>query len=666
MTLSEVRARYLAFFAARGHKIIPSASLVPENDPTTLFTSSGMQPLVPYLLGQPHPEGKRVADSQKSFRADDIDEVGDNRHTTFFEMLGNWSFGDYFKKEQLAWIFAFLTDAQEGVGLDPMNLYVTVFAGDSEMEIPADDESVRIWKELFLSKDIDAKYVQLGSEANGSALGMQGGRIFSYDVKKNWWSRSGVPSKMPPGEPGGPDSEIFYDFGERDAQGRPRHDEKFGARCHPNCDCGRFLEIGNSVFMEFKKREDGSFEKLSQQNVDFGGGLERITAATNGDSDIFHIDVFENAAKVLEAETGKLYIENERAFRIILDHIRAIVFLIADGVNPSNVGRGYIVRRLLRRAIRIGDGLGATQGRISNRSSLSSVAQSFIEKYMAVYPRGYGLAGSLNRILEEIEKEEKKFRETLKEGLKELDKMFGSGHVSMIPLEKEGQGPAVNEADPVKAFFIFQTYGFPLELIEEELAKKHPPLFVDKKKFEEEMIKHQNLSRTASAGTFKGGLADASEKTVRLHTAHHLLLRALQQVLGPTVKQRGSNITAERLRMDYLHDAKLTDEQKAAVEKIVNDKIAEDLPVIRSEMPLEEAEKLGAEHEFGQKYPARVSVYSVGPKGATVEDPKFSEAFSIEFCGGPHVSHTGEIGHFKIIKEEAVAAGIRRVRGVIE
>jgi alanyl-tRNA synthetase len=645
MTLSEVRSRYLAFFAARGHVVVPSASLVPENDPTTLFTSSGMQPLVPYLLGQPHPEGKRIANSQKSFRADDIDEVGDNRHTTFFEMLGNWSLGDYFKKEQLAWIFEFLTDAQVGVGLDPMNLYVTVFAGDAEMEIPADDESVRIWKELFLSKDIDAKYVALGSEANGSALGMQGGRIFSYDVKKNWWSRAGVPSKMPAGEPGGPDSEVFYDFGEKDEHGVSRHSATFGVQCHPNCDCGRFLEIGNSVFMEFKKRDDGRFEKLAQRNVDFGGGLERITASSINSADVFNIDVFDEVKAILETSTGKKYKDYEKDFRVILDHVRAAVFLLSDGVKVSNVGRGYVLRRLLRRAIRFSDKLDArdlvsTNGKFAlPTSSIVPAADSFVKIY--------NLAKYANEIIPDIEKEERQFRETLTRGLREFEKIAEKGNIT-------GED----------AFNLFTTYGFPFELTLELAAEHH--LKVDVKGFAIKMEMHRDLSRTASAGTFKGGLADTSEKTIRLHTTHHLLLHALQMVLGPTVKQRGSNITSERLRLDYLHDAKLTDEQKKEVERIVNEKITEDLPVIRSEMPLADAEKLGAEHEFGQKYPARVSVYSIGPKEATLEDPKFSEAFSIEFCGGPHVTHTGEIGHFTIAKEEAVAAGIRRIRGVIE
>ena len=639
MRTQELRDKFLDFYKKRGHEVISSSSLIPENDPTTLFTGSGMQPLLPFLLGQPHPRGKRVTDAQKCFRAEDIEEVGDNRHTTFFEMLGNWSFGDYFKQEQLPWIFEFLTKSREegGAGLDPHRLYVTVFAGDSMTGIPADEESISIWKKLFADKGIEAKYIALESNEKGSELGMQGGRIFSYDVRKNWWSRAGVPAKMPAGEPGGPDSEVFYDF-------QTPHDPKFGKECHPNCDCGRFLEIGNSVFMEYIKKEDGSFEKLTQRNVDFGGGLERIAAAVNDDPDIFNIDVFSVAKDYLERETRKTYKGNEVAFRVILDHVRAAVFLIGDGVTPSNVGRGYLVRRLLRRAVRFGDELGATQGKESAHSSLSSAATAFIDEYKIAYPN---LAGQAEFILSEMEKEEKKFRATLKEGLRELEKLVA----------KEG---GMGEVDPEKVFFIYQTYGFPLELVEEELAKRS--LRFDKEKVGLEMEKHRELSRTASAGVFKGGLADRSAETTRLHTAHHLLLKALQMVLGPEVKQRGSNITAERLRMDFSYANKMTEEQKKEVERIVNEKINEDLPVLRSEMPKEEAEKLGAEHEFGQKYPDIVSVYSIGPKDAAPGDPRFSESFSIEFCGGPHVNRTGEIGRFEIVKEEGVAAGMRRIR----
>jgi alanyl-tRNA synthetase len=630
MHLAEVRKRYLEFFKERGHVVIPSAPLVPENDPTTLFTGSGMQPLVPYLLGQPHPEGKRVTDSQKSFRAEDIDEVGDNRHTTFFEMLGNWSFGDYFKQEQLSWFFGFLVDKNKGIGLDPARLYVTVFAGDPEMNIPPDDESVAIWKKLFGDSRVDGgnpNYVELGSEARGGEVGMQGGRIFSYDVKKNWWSRAGVPSKMPAGEPGGPDSEVFYEFTSVE------HDSKFGAHCHPNCDCGRFLEIGNSVFMEYKKCADGTFEKLAQRNVDFGGGLERITAASNDDPDVFHIDVFSGMTERMPQELTA----DRKKMRIILDHVRAAVFLIGDGVLPSNKGQGYVLRKLIRRVALF------SRARKSDMAWLHHVIASIVESYGSVYDN---VRIDAEKITKTIVDEFAKFAVAVEDGLKEFENRAVSGTVS-------GKD----------AFDLYQSYGFPWELTE-EIAKERG-ITVDREAFEKEFENHRKLSQTASAGTFKGGLADTSERTVKLHTTHHLLLKALQMVLGPQVKQRGSNITSERLRMDFNYDGKMTDEEKRAVEKIVNEKIVEDLPVLRNEMAREDAEKLGAEHEFGAKYPDRVSVYSIGPKGATLASPQFDKAFSIEFCGGPHVTHTGEIGTFKLIKEEAVAAGIRRIRGVL-
>jgi alanyl-tRNA synthetase len=663
MELAEIRKRYLEFFksAPRNHAIIPSAPLVPENDPTTLFTGSGMQPLVPYLLGQPHPEGKRVADSQKSFRAEDIDEVGDNRHTTFFEMLGNWSFGDYFKREQLSWFFEFLTSDKKGAGLDPERLYVTVFAGDPETGIERDEESVAIWKKLFTGKNVDAmtggpKYVELGSEQNGGEVGMQGGRIFSYDVKKNWWSRAGVPSKMPAGEPGGPDSEVFYDFGEFAEDGTtPRHNEKFGKFCHPNCDCGRFLEIGNSVFMEYKKlpakpnSPSGGFEKLAQRNVDFGGGLERITAAANNDSDVFKVDILHDVISILEKEIKKDYTESEkttRSYRVITDHFRAAVFLISDGVLPANKERGYVLRRLIRKAVFEAHRLG-----VDSLRWMDGVGETIVHSYAGHY---HDLAEKQNIILKELRGEAAKFFTTLEGGVKLLYGLMQERTVS--PGQKK-------EITGQEAFDLFTVHGFPLELTIEKAGEMG--FSVDAEGFKKLFAQHRDLSRTASAGQFKGGLADHSEKTMRLHTAHHLLLKALQIVLGPTVKQRGSNITSERLRMDFNYDGKMTEEQKREVERIVNEKIAEDLPVLRNEMPREEAEKLGAEHEFGQKYPDRVSVYSIGPKGATLEAPQLDRAFSIEFCGGPHVTHTGEIGHFKIAKEEASSAGIRRIRGVL-
>ncbi len=458
-----------------------------------------------------------------------------------------------------------------------------------------------------------------------------GERIFYYDSKKNWWSRAGVPDNMPAGEPGGPDSEIFYDFG------RP-HDTKFGAHCHPNCDCGRFLEIGNSVFMEYIKKPDGSFALLPKKNVDFGGGLERIAMAAANVPDIIavcHRPILDR----LEEISGERYDANSAnavAFRVVADHVRAATFLIGDGVLPSNTERGYFVRRLLRRAIRYADQLGM------HDSGFAELVDSALEPYREAYPETYNMRDTIKQ---EVEKEEAKFRKTLRDGLREFEK---------ISVSKSGVLPG----DVV--FNLYQTFGFPIELTR-EIAKERG-LTVDEEGYKANFESHQEKSRTASAGMFKGGLADNSERTVRMHTAHHLLLKALQIVLGQKVKQRGSNITSERLRIDFSYDSKMTDEQKKEVERIVNEKIEEDLPVIRSEMDREKAETLGAEHEFGQKYPDRVSVYSVGPKSATIGDPQFEKAFSIEFCGGPHVTHTAEVGRFKILKEEAVSAGIRRIR----
>ena len=633
MTVAEVRKRYLDFFAKRGHTIIPSAPIVPENDPTTLFTSSGMQPLVPYLLGQPHPEGTRLVDSQTSFRAGDIEEVGDNRHTTFFEMLGNWSLGDYFKKEQLPWFFEYLTSKEGGLALDPNNLYVTVFGGDKDAGMEADMESVEIWKNLFKEKDIEAKFVELGTEENGYKEGMQGGRIFSYGAAKNWWSRAGVPAKMPVGEPGGPDSEVFYDFG-------LPHDTKFGANCHPNCDCGRFIEIGNSVFMQFIKQGDGTFAELPKKNVDFGGGLERLTAATRGNPDVFLIDVFDAARGIIEKRSGKKYGESAeitRSYRIILDHMRAACFFIAAAIVPDNAEQGYVLRRLIRRAIREADRLGIKD------AVLAEVADGYGEAYASQYPL---VKQNHDYIRDELAKEEAQFRKTLENGMRELEKM----------------------AKDIDAFTLFTTFGFPIELTE-EIAKERG-LSIDTDDIAKKMAHHQQESRAGAAQKFAGGLADHQEQTIRYHTAHHILLKALQMVLGPEVHQRGSNITSERLRIDFSFGRKMTRDEITKVEEIVNQRIKEELPVSRTVMPKEEAEKLGAEHEFGATYPEMVSVYSVGPKSATEGDPKIDQAFSIEFCGGPHVSNTSELGLggkiFKIKKEEASSAGVRRIKAVLE
>lgn len=634
MTTSQLRDAYLNFFKDRGHAVISSASLLPENDPTTLFTGSGMQPMVPYLLGQKHPLGTRIADSQKSFRSQDIEEVGDNRHTTFFEMLGNWSLGDYFKKEQIKWMYEFLTKTVE---LDPNRIYITCFRGlDS---IPKDEEAAEIWQAQFAKDGITAPIVDFPEEN-----GMGDGRIFYYNEKKNWWSRAGIPGKMPVGEPGGPDTEMFWDFGIE--MGLHEKSQWKDEHCHVNCDCGRFMEIGNNVFMQYQKTENG-FELLPQKNVDFGGGLERIAAAMFDTPDVFKIDLFDEIRNAIEQASGKKYGDNEKetyAFRVVMDHIRASVFLISDNAFPSNKDQGYFTRRMIRRAVRFGRDLGIHQ------NFVRSVASAVIRTYEGQYPE---LRAQSEIIETEIEKEEIKFRRTLEDGIKQFENVL-----------QKTETQENKQIGGVDAFDLLQSFGFPIELTE-ELAKERN-FTVDMKVFEEEKKKHQDLSRSASEQKFKGGLADSSVETTKLHTAHHLLLKALQTVLGPHVKQRGSNITAERLRIDFSHGEKMTDEQKSEVERIVNEQIALDLPMTRSIIAKDEAEKLGAEHEFGAKYPDMVSVYSLGPVGATVENPQFEKAFSIEFCGGPHVEHTGVLGKFKIVKEEACSAGVRRIKAVLE
>ena len=619
MSSNEIREKYLNFFKERVHNIIPSSSLVPENDPTTLFVGSGMQPLIPYLLGQKHPMGSRLVNSQKSFRADDIEEIGDNRHTTFFEMLGNWSLGDYFKEEQLSWIFSFLVDE---LGLPPENLYMTVFLGDKENNIPKDEESIGILKRLFQEKGIEAKDIELGSEEVGYEKGMQGGRIFAYGSKKNWWSRAGIPSNMPTGEPGGPDSEIFFDFG-------TPHNGAFGKQCHPNCDCGRFMEIGNSVFMEYKKKEDGSFEKLAQRNVDFGGGLERITAAVNKDADVFKINTLFAVITKIEELSSKKYEDNITSFRVVADHIRGAAFMIGDSVLPSNTEREYFVRRLVRRAVRHADIIEMKEGALA----------LLVEPLIAAYEGSYlELEDQKEEIEKNIQEEEERFRLTLKKGLKEFEKISSRNITGK------------------EAFDLYQTYGFPLD-ITLELAKEKGVL-VDTISFQEEFAAHQEISRTAAAGRFKGGLADASYATTKLHTANHLLLAALREVLGDHVHQRGSNITQERIRLDFSQPQKVTPEQVQEVENLVNVKIQENLEMVKEEMTKEEAVKLGAEMEFGIKYGDTVSVY-------VLKDAK-GNAFSKEFCGGPHVQNTSELSQFEIIKEEAVSTGVRRIRAVLK
>lgn len=630
MTSAEIRQKYLDFFKKQGHTIIPSASLVPENDPTTLFTGSGMQPMVPYLLGQTHPLGTRIVDSQLAFRTGDIEEVGDNRHTTFFEMLGNWSFGDYFKEEQLTWIFQFLIDE---IKLNPERLYVTAFGGDETFGLSRDDDAVDIWKKLFKKKGIDAKAVDLGTEERGSQLGMQDGRIFFYGAK-NWWSRAGTPDKMPIGEPGGPDSEMFYEFDDVE------HHPTFGPYCHPNCDCGRFIEIGNSVFMQFVKVGEKEFELLPKKNIDFGGGFERITMAAQDTSDIFQIDLFKGIIERLEEISGKTYANPQYApaFRVIADHLRASIFLIGDGVNPGNTDQSYFVRRLLRRAIRFWDKLEIKD------AGLWAMTDQVLEPYKDAYP---DTVARIEVIKKEIAQEEEKFRRTLKEGLKQFEKRIGYLR-ALVPAASSVQ---LSGED---AFNLLQSYGFPLELTL-ELAKEQG-ITVDVDAFNEELKKHQDLSRAGSEKKFKGGLGDTSEMSLKYHTATHLLNAALKKVLGNHISQKGSNITPERLRFDFSHPEKMTDEQKKQVEDMVNEWITQDLPMAFTEMPKEEAEKV-ATHAFNEKYGDMVKVYSIGTEGNYI---------SREFCGGPHVENTGVLGHFKISKEEAVSAGVRRIKAVLE
>lgn len=613
----KLREAYLSFFESKGHTRIPSAPLIPEHDPTTLFTGSGMQPLLPFLLGQAHPQGQRLVNAQKCFRSGDLDEVGDNRHTTFFEMLGNWSLGNYFKEEQIPWIFSLLT---QEIGLDPARLYVTVFRGNDDLGIPRDTTSATLWQHLFNQEGIDAAIVD-GAEKRG----LQGGRIFYYDETKNWWSRSGVPATMPVGEPGGPDSEMFWDFG---ASRQPHENSPFKDQpCHVNCDCGRFMEIGNSVFMEYQKTAT-AFSPLAQKNVDFGGGLERLAAAVQDDPDIFMIDLFTPARQALAALSGATYHktpEATKAFRVILDHVRAATFLMADGATPSNKDQGYFVRRLIRRSVRFAQQLGI------NRPFGAVVADKIIETYQATYTQ---LPRAQQQIQSELTREEEKFRRTLSQGLRLLKGVLARDH----------------EVSPQLVFDLYQSYGFPLEMTE-EIAREEG-VAVDRDRFQTALRKHQELSRSTATQKFKGGLKDHTEKSVHYHTATHLLHQALRTVLGDHVLQRGSNITPDRLRFDFSHPTKLSAAEIAQVEDLINQQIAADLPVERQEVTVAEAKALGALGLFEHKYARTVSVYSIGD-------------FSREICGGPHVKHTSVLGKFKIAKEESAGAGIRRVKATL-
>jgi alanyl-tRNA synthetase len=627
MNAQQIRKAYLDFCKKNGHVIVPRALLVPQNDPTTLFTGSGMQPIVPYLLGEEHPDGTRIADSQTCLRAQDIEEVGDNRHTTFFEMLGNWSLGDYFKKEQIAWFWEFMTQV---VGLDPQRIYVSCFIGDEAAAVSRDTESADLWTKIFTDAGIDPKRVDIGSVENGAKVGEQGGRLFFYDSKKNWWSRSGTPEEMPAGEPGGPTTEMFYLYSS------VQHNPEYGEKCHVNCDCGRYIELGNSVFMGYLKTKDG-IVKLPKQNVDYGGGLERIAAAAIDSPDVFKISILWPIVEKLEELSGQKYDVHTNAMRVIADHLRGAAFLAVDGIVPSNKEQGYVMRRLVRRAIRFAFDLGIEQG------LCEKVVPIVVAMYEADFPE---VAERKDEVISILTKEEKIFRQTLRKGLHEFSKLT--------------EGRKLLDGEIV--FKLYDTYGFPTELSIEEAYKNDLEVPENwRHEFEHHMQAQRERSHTASKGTFKGGLADHSEITTKYHTATHLMYKALRIVLGDHVIQRGSNITAERTRFDFSHPEKVTPEQIAEVERIVNEQIDKDWPVSWREEKTKEVlgKVLGA---FGDRYGDTVKIYTIG-------DPD-GENYSREICGGPHVTHTGAIKEgnkrFKITKEEASSAGVRRIKAILQ
>jgi len=627
MTAKELRQNYLDFFKSKGHAIIPSASLIPEHDPTVLFTTAGMHPLVPYLLGEKHPVGKRLADVQKCIRTSDIDEVGDFRHLTFFEMLGNWSLGDYFKKEAIEWSWEFLTD-KKWLGLEPQRLYITVFMGDQNS--PIDQVAIDEWQKQFAKAGIQAEVCSY----NAPIAGNKNYRIFPLPAKDNWWGPAGQTG------PCGPCSEMFYDVAPQNGPLQKTFDEEI--------DAGQLMEVWNDVFMEFNKTAEGRYEKLAQKNVDTGMGVERTISVLNGKKDTFDNELFYPIFQKIEELSGKKYNPSQpslnlrggeeggvtRAMRIVADHIKAATFILAEGLEPSNVERGYVLRRLIRRAIRYGKQLGI------NETFTFKVAQVVIEIYQEIYPE---LRQRKDFIINQLVKEEEKFRETLERGLKQFEKIISQGSIS-------GKD----------AFDLYQTYGFPIEMTAELAKEKN--ISVDEKEFIEELKRHQELSRAGAEQKFKGGLADHSEQVIKYHTAAHLVLAALRHVLGDHVSQKGSNITAERLRFDFSHPQKMTSEEIKKVEDLVNEKIAADLPVKIEEMSLEEAKAQGATGVFESKYGEQVKVY-------TVTDPETSSElapFSREICGGPHVERTGILGRFKIVKEESSSAGIRRIKAILE
>ncbi|MFZ4631880.1 MAG: alanine--tRNA ligase [Patescibacteria group bacterium] len=624
MTSSQLRQKYLDFFKTKNHAVISSASLIPENDPTVLFTTAGMHPLVPYLLGENHPAGSRLTSAQKCIRTGDIEEVGDRTHHTFFEMMGNWSLGDYFKEESINYSWEFLTSA-EYLGLDKNRLAVSVFIGDDDA--PFDNEAYNFWKNIF--------------EANGLPIE----RIAKLPKKNNWWGPAGVTG------PCGPDTEIFYWSG--DAKEVPGFF---------NDDNDIWVEIWNNVFMQYNKNAEGKFEVLKQQNVDTGLGLERVCAVINGLDDNYQTDLFANIILKIEELSGHKYKESQeitKAMRIISDHLKAATFIIGDnhGITPSNTDQGYVVRRLIRRAIRYGKQIGITK-----ELWTAEISQVVINDYQNIYSE---IKENQNFILENIKKEEEKFSKTLENGVEEINKLFKNYKQSLKEFSLDGK----------TLFNLYQSCGFPIELSFEEINNKRIQsggLVVPKEiennflnSFHEELNKHQELSRTASAGKFKGGLADSGEETTKLHTAAHLLLAALRKVLGDHVVQKGSNITAERLRLDFSHSEKMTPEQITKVESLVNEAIISNFPIVCEQLSLEEAKNRGAMGVFDSKYGEQVKVYTVSNLGSNGL-PIIDQAFSQEICGGPHVDMTGVLGHFRIQKEEASSAGVRRIKAIIE
>jgi alanyl-tRNA synthetase len=630
MNAQDIRKAYLQYYKDRKHAVIARAPLMLNDDPTTLFTGSGMQPLMPYLLGEEHPDGTRLVDSQPCLRVQDIEDVGDNRHTTSFEMLGNWSLGDYFKADQLPWMYEFLLDV---VGLDANKIYSTCFIGNEEFNIPRDNESAELLKKIFADRGVEAQTADLGSEEDGYKRGIKPGeRIFFYDAYKNWWWRGKGIAGMPEGEPGGPSSEMFYRFD--DSEHTDSEKKQYGEFCHPNCDCGRFMEIGNNVFMEYVRRGEG-FEKLPNRNVDQGSGLERIAAAAMDSPDVFKISLLWPIIEKIQELSGKNYDSHTESMRVIADHLRGAAFLAVDDVKPGNKEQGYVMRRLLRRAIRFAFDLGIEQ------NFFEEIVPVVADLYHGDYPE---VAAKREEVVATLAREEKVFRQTLRKGLRQLEKFKADGLTG------------------AELFTLYDTFGFPVELSTEEAFKQDIKLSDNwRQEFDDKMSEQRARSQTAAKGMFKGGLGGSSMQHKKYHTATHLMYAALRQVLGNHVTQHGSNITEDRLRFDFNNDGKVTAEQRAEVERIVNEKIKEDLPVSFKERPTSEAFAMGAAGAFGDKYGEMVKVYQIGDD---------NNRFSFEICGGPHVDHTGQLGEdgkiFKIVKEESSSAGIRRIKAVLQ